>query len=143
MLYDTSVYISYKRFLGDVGPSGWQSAVVLQELITGANGSSEIRRWENDRDQYEKRGRLLVPNSHVWTTAGKILNHYLSDLSRRDHQRRRPSLDHRQKQSIIRDVLIAVSAKQQNVTVISDNEDFPTIQQYYKFRWLSAAAFFA
>ncbi len=143
MLFDTSVYISYKHLLGQVAQPGWYSVVVLQEMIAGANGRAELKGWEKTRLRYEKRGRLLVPDSLAWATAGRILNRYLSDLSRHDHLRRRPSLDHRQKQSIIRDVLIAVSAKQQNVTVISDNEDFPAIQQYYKFRWLGASAFFA
>jgi predicted nucleic acid-binding protein len=46
-------------------------------------------------------------------------------------------------QSIIRDVLIAVSAKHHKVTVISDNEDFPLIAEYYKFRWKTGRVFFA
>jgi hypothetical protein len=44
---------------------------------------------------------LIVPNAEAWYQAGRILSVYLSDLSRSDKQRRRPSLDHRRKQNII------------------------------------------
>jgi predicted nucleic acid-binding protein len=75
--------------------------------------------------------------------AGRILNNILSDASRNQPGRRRPKLSNEKKQSIIRDVLIAVSAKQSGATVISDNEDFPLITNYYEFRWVEASAFFA
>jgi predicted nucleic acid-binding protein len=44
---------------------------------------------------------------------------------------------------LIRDVLIAVSAKQQGVTVVSDNEDFQVIRRYYNFKYIPAKEFFA
>ncbi len=90
------------------------------------------------RSAITSRGRLLVPTAEVWYLAGRILNNYLSDLSRADQQRRRPSLEHHQKQNLIRDVLIAVSAKQSEVTVISDNDDFSVIRRYYKFKYQRA-----
>lgn len=75
--------------------------------------------------------------------AGRILNNILSDASRKQPGRRRPRLSNEKKQSVIRDVLIAVCAKQSGVTVVSDNEDFPLIANYYQFRWVAASAFFA
>ncbi len=92
---------------------------------------------------YRRRGRLIVPDENVWFQAGQILNHILSDESRKHPDRRRPKFSNDKKQSIIRDVLIAVSAKQYKVTVISDNDDFPLILNYYKFRWQTGGAFFA
>ena len=74
--------------------------------------------------------------------AGRILNNILSDASRNQPGRRRPKLNNEKKQSIIRDVLIAVSAKQSGATVISDNEDFPLIMGYYDFRWVAANTLF-
>ena len=93
--------------------------------------------------QVEKEGRLLVPDREAWLMAGRILNHYLSDLSRQHPTRARPALSHAEKQNLIRDVLIAVSAKQAGVTVVSDNKDFPTIQRYYDFKWSSGRQYFA
>jgi hypothetical protein len=94
--------------------------------------------------EYQVRGRLIVPDGEAWYLAGRTLNIYLSDLSRADRQhRRRPSLDHGKKQNLIRDVLIAVSAKRSGVTVISDNDDFPAIQRHYTFSLLRAKEFFA
>lgn len=141
-LFDTQVYIAYKDALANLEP-GWLSAVVLQELTAGANGRTELEAFRALLRDYQSRGRLLVPTAEAWYQAGHILNHYLSDLSRADRLRRRPSLDHRQKQNLIRDVLIAVSAKQSEVTIISDNDDFSVIQRYYKFKYLRAKAFFS
>lgn len=141
-LFDTEVYIARKTEVSILQP-GWLSAVVLQEMTVGANGRDEIQAHRNLLRDYASRGCLIVPNEEAWYQAGRILNIYLSDLSRADRQRQRPSLDHRRKQNIIRDVLIAVSAKQHGVTVISDNEDFPTIQRYYKFKFIRARKFFA
>ncbi len=47
-----------------------------------------------------------------------------------------------QKQSLIRDVLIARTAKRRKLTVVSDNKDFPLIQRYYEFNWVSGKEFF-
>lgn len=136
-LYDTSVFIGYDL----PRPAGWLSSVVLQELVAGANGRTDIQRLALLRRDYEARGRLLLPDNEAWWTAGRILNHILGDLSRKA-QGRRPRLADNKKQSIIRDVLIAVSAKQHAVTVVSDNEDFPLLQGYYKFRWQPGKEFF-
>ena len=142
LLFDTSVYVSYRNAAESL-QAGWFSAVVWQELAAGANGRSELQRLAATGAWYHKRGRLLVPEKDAWWQAGQILNHLLSDLSRAHKGRTRPQLAQPKKQSIIRDVLIAVSAKQQGVTVISDNEDFPLIRHYYEFRWRAAADFFA
>ncbi|MEP7337182.1 MAG: hypothetical protein ABI977_05510 [Acidobacteriota bacterium] len=140
-LFDTQVYIAYDT--GRFKP-GWLSAVVLQELTVGASGSKELKAHQTALRDYQSRGRLIVPDAEAWYLAGRTLNVYLSDLSRADcQQRRRPGLDHGKKQNLIRDVLIAVSAKRSGVTVISDNDDFPTILRHYKFSLLRAKEFFA
>lgn len=140
-LFDTQVYIAYNV---ELFKAGWLSSVVLQELTVGASGKSDLLTYRTMLRNYQSRGRLIVPDGEAWYLAGRTLNVYLSDLSRADQQqRRRPSLSHDKKQNLIRDVLIAVSAKQHGVTVISDNEDFPAIQRHYKFNFLRAKEFFA
>ena len=138
VVFDTSVWISYPNII----EPGWFSSVVLQELLVGASGKSDLQKWEAIAGRYERKQRLLTPDKEAWRMAGRILNNILSDESRNQPGRRRPKLSNEKKQSIIRDVLIAVSAKQSGVTVISDNEDFPLISNYYDFRWLAATAFF-
>lgn len=141
VLFDTAVYVSLPEKVREIRP-GWFSAVVLQELLAGSAGRSNLKRWESLSQDYASENRLLTPNAEAWRMAGRILNHILSDASRGVVGRRRPKLSNDKKQSIIRDVLIAVSAKQQSVTVISDNEDFPLLLNYYDFRWQSAQSFF-
>lgn len=142
VLFDTSVYAAYvHKFKGKL--PGYLSTVVLQELTVAANGKSDLQNHRRTMEYYRTQGRLIVPNENAWYTAGQILNHILSDASRNHPDRHRPKFSNDKKQSIIRDVLIAVSAKQQNVTVISDNEDFPLILNYYKFRWKTGHEFFA
>lgn len=144
VLFDTQVYITYRSIIRsrDLEP-GWHSVVVWQERMVGLSGSKELRRMENDCKLLERQGRLLIPDREAWMTAGRILNHYLSDLSRQHATRARPALSHAEKQNLIRDILIAVSAKQAGVTVISDNKDFPTLQRYYDFKWSSGRDYFA
>ena len=141
-LLDTSALINYPLLAWRRQPV-WFSMMVLQELLAGADGKSSIKGYETLRVGYERRGRLLVPDADAWWQAGKVLNHLLSDLSRKHPGRARPQLDHAHKQSIIRDILIAVSAKQHSLTVVSDNQDFPLLQNYYTFKWRKASAFFA
>ncbi|MDX2042775.1 MAG: type II toxin-antitoxin system VapC family toxin [Acidobacteriota bacterium] len=139
VVFDTSVLISYPNIF----EPGWFSSVVLQELLVGASGKSDLQKWEAIAKKYERENRLLTPNAEAWRMAGRILNNILNDASRAQPGRRRPKLSNEKKQSIIRDVLIAVSAKQSGAVVISDNEDFPLISNYYEFRWVEASAFFA
>ena len=143
VLFDTQVYITYGAIIRSRGiDPGWHSVVVWQERMVGVSGGKELRKLEDSCQQLEKEGRLLVPNREAWMTAGRILNNYLSDLSRSHPTRARPALSHAEKQNLIRDVLIAVSAKQAGVIVVSDNKDFPTIQRYYDFKWSSGKDWF-
>ncbi len=138
LVFDTSVWISYPN----IPFPGWFSSVTLQELLAGASGKADLQKWKAIAKQYAREKRLLTPDAEAWRMAGRILNNILSDASRKQTGRR-PKLSNEKKQSIIRDVLIAVSAKQTGVTVISDNEDFPLISNYYNFRWVTANAYFA
>lgn len=143
VLFDTQVFITYKSIIAsrDIKPD-WHSVVVWQERMAGADGGQELKRMESQCTQVEKEGRLLIPDREAWLMAGRVLYRYLSDLSRQSPARLRPALGHAEKQNIIRDVLIAVSAKKAGVTVISENKDFPTIHRYYDFKWISGREYF-
>lgn len=143
ILFDTQVYIAYSSIIAsrDLEP-GWHSIVVWQERMVGASGNKHLKQLESQCRQIEKEGRLLIPDAEAWLMAGRILYRHLSDLSRQSSARMRPAIGHAEKQNIIRDVLIAVSAKKAGATVVSDNKDFPLIQRYYDFKWISGQAYF-
>ncbi len=138
VIFDTQILIERKSAKS---PS-YFSSVVIQELVAGANDGKEIKVWWDTMHWYEANQRLLVPNSEDWFMAGKVLHAVLNDLSREDRQRRRPQLGDGKKQSIIRDTLIAVTAKRNACLVVSDNQDFPMLQRYYAFKWMSGKDFF-
>ena len=137
VLLDTSAIITYRP--SDWGK--WISVVVLQELTAGANDKHEIashQRYLNDRF---KSGSLLVPDHEDWFQAGRILNTILRNEKRLSSGKQTPRLSEGKKQSLIRDVLIARTAKRHNLTVVSDNTDFAMIQRYYDFDWISGEKF--
>jgi predicted nucleic acid-binding protein len=137
-LLDTSAVITYKP--SDLGK--WISVVVLQELIAGANDKHEIGFYQWYLKDRLKSGHLLVPDHEDWFQAGRILNAILRDEKRRSRKKQTPHLSEGQKQSLVRDVLIARTAKREKLTVVSDNKDFPLIQRYYEFDWISGQEFF-
>ena len=90
-----------------------------------------------------KSGHLLVPDHEDWFQAGRILNTILRNEKRLDPRKQTPRKPEGYKQSLIRDVLIARTAKRHGLTVISDNKDFALIRRYYEFDWLSGISFFS
>jgi predicted nucleic acid-binding protein len=70
------------------------------------------------------------------------LNTILRNEKRLSRDKKTPRFSEGHKQSLIRDVLIARTAKQQRLTVVSDNKDFSLIQRYYAFDWISGKEFF-
>jgi predicted nucleic acid-binding protein len=82
------------------------------------------------RRGYERDARLLIPNGEDWYLAGKILNslYRASAVTARGTPAR---IRKEEQQRIIRDVLIARSAKRMNVTVVTRNiRDFDLIRKY-------------
>lgn len=112
LLFDTSVYIGYKLQLATIREPGWFSVVVMQELMAGTEGRSELLKWRALSLKYQKKSRLLVPDREAWDTAGTILHRLLT--LEKTKTGKRPAWSNDKKQSIIRDVLIAVSAKKKS-----------------------------
>jgi predicted nucleic acid-binding protein len=130
--YDTNVFIDEKpAYL----PAGFfMSAVVIQELAAGARDNSRLKELNDARRSYEKEGRLLVPTGEDWWFAGKILNSIARGLKSRSGGRG-TGISKAEQQRILRDVLIARTAKRAGVIVItSDISDFAKIQRYCDVR---------
>lgn len=138
-LLDTSVIVAF----GLGNPGKWVSAVVLQELIVGAADKKEIESLRRIMTARLKSGHLLVPDHEDWFQAGRILNTVLRNEKRLDPRKQTPRKPEGYKQSLIRDVLIARTAKRHHLTVISDNKDFALIRRYYEFDWLNGTEFFS
>ena len=138
--YDTSALIAYQpaRF-----PAGYRfSAVVIQEMTAGATGKSELKFWEATMRGYAKAGHLLVPTDEDWFLAGKVLYALLQRL-KIEAGGQTPRLHPDDKQRIIRDVLIARTAKRAGALLVTDNvKDFARIKRFCAVRTISGAAYF-
>src|SRR5690349_9518377 len=86
--YDTSVLISRKltdfRRMPD---SFLMSAVVLMELLAGANDRSDRKLYEQAFQNYQRNNSLIVPTYDDWFTASRIL--YLLTQGRKHTQKGR------------------------------------------------------
>jgi predicted nucleic acid-binding protein len=134
VLLDTSVYIDALRSGNDVmlrarhmagGNAVWLSAVVLEELYAGAEGRA-LRAVEKLEYDFEKAGRILVPNKNDWASAGKILARLGAEFDYELIGRTR----------IANDALIAMTAARTATTVITHNKrDFARLAKLRPFSW--------
>ena len=138
--YDTSVFIAYKP--AELPAGFLMSAVVIQELTAGAVDKSEIQRWDASRRAHEREGTLLVPTGEDWWLAGKVLNSLLRGLkSKRGGLT--PRLPAAEKQRIIRDVLIARTARRAGALLVTDNiRDFKMIGRFCAVRAMTGSRYF-
>jgi len=138
--YDTSVLIAYQptKF-----PAGYRfSSVVIQEMTAGAGDKSEVQLWQATLRSYENAGKLLVPTGEDWWLAGKVLYALLHGLKSQSGGLT-PRLRAEEKQRIIRDVLIARTAKRIGALLVTDNaKDFERIKRFCAVRTLSGAKYF-
>jgi predicted nucleic acid-binding protein len=129
-VYDTNVIIRHQ--LADV--PGYVSAVVLQELTAGAQDTADLRRLEAMRAAAEDDGVLLTPDGEDWYQAGKVLNSLYRGL--RSHRGgHAPAISKDEQHRLLRDVLIARSAKRINAPVVTYNRaDFEKIRRFCNVR---------
>lgn len=137
--YDTNVIIRYRPA---TFPAGFfMSAVVIQELTAGAKEAAEVREFEQFRKHYEALDRLLVPTGEDWWLAGKVLNSLHRGL--RSHKRGHiTAISKGEQQRILRDVLIALTARRAGATVVTENvSDFEKIRNFCNVRIVRPAEF--
>jgi len=134
VLFDASIYITALRARDDATLSLrriagsepiWLSAVVLEELYAGATARNRqvVERLERD---FDRAGRILVPNLSDWTQTGKVL------------ARLAAKYDYEQigKGRLTNDALIAMSAGRTGITVVTANlRDFSKLAEFRPFRW--------
>ena len=139
--YDANIYIRYKR---QPLPHGfYMSAVVLQELVAGANGAAAIKELERTRHEYRQSNRLLVPTEEDWWQAGLVINS-LQRGRRSKKTGKIPKISVAEKYRIINDVLIARTAKRAGVAVVTDNvADFIKIRNFCDVKVISGSKYFS
>ena len=134
VLFDSSIYITALRMKDDATLSLrriaraepiWLSAVVLEELYAGvaARNRQTLERLERD---FDKAGRILIPNLGDWTQTGKML------------ARLAAKYDYEQigKGRLTNDALIATSAGRMGITVVTANaRDFGRLAEFRPFQW--------
>jgi predicted nucleic acid-binding protein len=132
-LLDASIYVSALRSEGSAvaldrligGTLLWLSAVVLEELYAGARERHRqvVERWERE---FDKAGRILVPNLSDWIRAGKVLRLLADKYDYEKIGRGR----------LTNDALIAMSAARMGIRVITANEkDFRKLAEFHDFAW--------
>lgn len=120
---------------------GVVSAVVLQELTAGAEDTAEVRRLGTVRAEAEDGGVLLTPDGEDWWFAGKVLHALYHGL--RSHRKGpTPAIPKEEQQRLLRDVLIARSARRINAGVVTyDAGDFEKIRRFCNVRVVDPARF--
>jgi predicted nucleic acid-binding protein len=90
----------------------------------------------------KREGTLLVPTGEDWWIAGKVLNSLLRGLKSRA-QGRTPKLHPDEISRIVRDVLIARTARNAGVLLVTNNiRHFHQIKPFCDLRIISGTEFF-
>ncbi len=129
VLFDTSVYITALR-QGDAAVLGtrnvaygsplWLSAVVLEELLAGADarGRNRLARFERD---FVKVNRLFVPEASEWSRTGAVLAQIGKKYGYEKIGRAR----------LTNDTLIGTSAARLGIVLLTKNaRDFRVIAEF-------------
>jgi predicted nucleic acid-binding protein len=135
VVMDTNVVIQHRMST----VPGRVSAVVLQELAAGAGDAAEVRRLGSMYEKAKSNGLLLTPDGEDWLHAGKVLNLLLRNVPSR-RAGRTHGIDKGEQQRLLRDALIARSARRVNAAVVTYNGgDFEKIRRFCNVRVLHPA----
>lgn len=134
ILFDSSVYIAALRPGGDpdllaqrwtMESPLWLSSVVLEELYAGSQ-PADRRVFEKLERDFEKAGRLLVPNLGDWTSAGKTLAAIAQKYGYEKIGRAR----------LTNDALVATSATRWGIRVLTINvRDYELLAHFCPLQW--------
>gem|GEM_PF-470021 len=109
----------------DAETTMWLSAVVLQELYAGVQDRNRgiIEHLEMEFDRV---GRILVPDLNDWTMAGRTLAKVAV----------KHGYEHIGRGRLTNDALIAASAAREGIRIITSNgRDFKRLADFCPFQW--------
>jgi predicted nucleic acid-binding protein len=131
---DTNLYIGAIRdpdketdldaFLERNAPVTYMSAVVMQELRAGAITDASARALDKGIfEVFERRGRVAGPSVPSYKECGRIL----AALFRQDGVpfKERP-------RSLVNDILIALTCRENGMTLLTDDGDFKIIRPFVR-----------
>jgi len=132
-VFDTNVYIeaiqggpeaqTYQLLLSAL-PRTYLSAVVVQELLSGAGDTVGERLVDRFVRRTEQTGRMIIPTYGDWKEAGRVLARI----------RRREPAERSRIPRLVNDVLLALSARQIGAMLYTfDSQDFTLIARYTRF----------
>jgi len=127
-LLDTNIVA--ERRVRSVSKREVVSAVVLTELMASAD-AEEFKLYQTVWRAHEQDGTLIVPTVDDWPTVARIL-HLLAQDRKKKAKGTSPRRAPLAKQELAMDVLIAVSAAREGVTVVTNDSDFEAIRYYHK-----------
>lgn len=138
--YDSDVFI--RRRPRQLPQGFYMSVVVLEELAAGAEDASVLKELAAALRNYEKAGRLLVPNSEDWFLAGKVI-YALQQGAKSKATGLKPKMSPDIRARLINDVLIARTARRAGVSVVTYNvRHFEQIRRYCAVTVIDAAKHF-
>jgi len=131
---DTSVYVAavraagadvaLRRFLRTEATRTFLSAVVVQELRVGARTPEQATALDRGIiDPFARRGRVFAPSPQAFYECGRVLPDLIRDEGLSDVGSSR---------SLVNDVLIATSCREQGITLVTADRDFDLIAPYVK-----------
>lgn len=107
------------------------SAVVLTELMTACNSTKELRQYQKGWKDALADKILIVPTTEDWFEAGRI-QFLLAQERKQDAGGKSLKRPAKIKQELALDCLIAVSCNRENITVVTNDNDFWAIRRYLK-----------
>ncbi len=107
------------------------SAVVLTELMTACNSTKELKQYQKGWKDALADKILIVPTIEDWFEAGRI-QFLLAQERKKDAGGKSLKRPAKIKQELALDCLIAVSCTRENITVITNDNDFWAIRRFLK-----------
>lgn len=133
IIVDTNVYIdwindgAYEEVFLQSGVVSYMSAVVLMELAAGASSPQDRGLVRGLHATFRRLRRLVAPSAAVFTDAGEVLCRLRAERG----------FTLSASNTIVNDVLIALSARSIGATVVTQNErDYKAIQAMRPFKVL-------
>ena len=140
-ILDTNLYIDAIRdpakeealdtFLERNAPMTFMSAVVVQELRAGAITDAQVNALDRGiLSAFERRGRLIAPSVAAFKECGRILATLL---------RRGGTPFGKRPRSLVNDILIAVTCRENGFILVTNDGDFKMIRPHLRgFAYLPA-----
>jgi predicted nucleic acid-binding protein len=118
-------------FLTRALPFTYLSAVVMQELAAGARLPDAARDVQRGVfDPFVRRRRVFTPSSTAFADSGRVV----AAVAAREGWRRLP----RENPSFTNDALLATSCREQGITLITRDADFPRLAPFIPgFRYVA------